>query len=116
MARKSLRGTCKPELCCSGRPYGGWKENRRGRIHRYGQTKEVFIYNMVTKDTNEGRVLDKLFEKLDRMRQALGTDRVFDIIGDIFPDKKLDEILRDAVISQPPIDFDLIIIFLHSRI
>jgi len=75
-------------------------EQRMGRIHRYGQQKEVFIYNMVSKDTNEGKILNKLFEKLKKMKEALGTDRVFDIIGDIFPDKKLDDILKEAVTNQ----------------
>ncbi len=33
-----------------------------GRIHRYGQQKEVFVFNLVAIDTREGMVLHKLFE------------------------------------------------------
>lgn len=32
-------------------------EQRMGRVHRYGQTKEVHIYNLVALDTREGKVL-----------------------------------------------------------
>ncbi|HIP95970.1 MAG TPA: DUF3883 domain-containing protein, partial [Anaerolineae bacterium] len=75
-------------------------EQRMGRIHRYGQDREVFVWNMISKDTREGQILDRLFEKLERMRQALGSDRVFDIIGEIIPGTRLDELLKDAIFNQ----------------
>ncbi|MBN1259367.1 MAG: DUF3883 domain-containing protein [Anaerolineae bacterium] len=75
-------------------------EQRMGRIHRYGQPYEVYIWNLITRDTREGQILTRLFEKLDRMREALGSDRVFDIIGELLPGTHLDELLRDAIFSQ----------------
>jgi SNF2 family DNA or RNA helicase len=75
-------------------------EQRMGRIHRYGQQYEVHIWNMITKDTREGQILDRLFDKLARMREALGSDRVFDIIGEIIPGARLDDLLREAIFSQ----------------
>ncbi len=75
-------------------------EQRMGRIHRYGQQYEVHIWNMITRDTREGQILDRLFEKLARMREALGSDRVFDIIGEIIPGARLDELLREAIFNQ----------------
>jgi SNF2 family DNA or RNA helicase len=60
-------------------------EQRMGRIHRYGQQYEVHIYNMIAQDTREGQILQRLFEKLERMKEDLGTDRVFDIIGRAVP-------------------------------
>ncbi|MBN2394097.1 MAG: DEAD/DEAH box helicase family protein, partial [Anaerolineae bacterium] len=75
-------------------------EQRMGRIHRYGQNYEVHIWNLIARDTREGQILDRLFEKLDQMRQALGSDRVFDIIGEMLPGTRLDELLRDAIFSQ----------------
>ncbi len=75
-------------------------EQRMGRIHRYGQPYEVHIWNMISRDTREGQILDRLFEKLGRMRDALGSDRVFDIIGEIIPGARLDELLRDAIFNQ----------------
>lgn len=71
-----------------------------GRIHRYGQNYEVHIWNMLSRDTREGQILDRLFEKLGRMKEALGSDRVFDIIGEIIPGSRLDELLREAIFSQ----------------
>lgn len=79
-------------------------EQRMGRIHRYGQQLEVNIYNMVTRDTREGQILDRLFEKMERMKEALGSDRVFDIIGELIPGTSLDELLREAVFSQRRIE------------
>lgn len=47
-------------------------EQRMGRVHRYGQTKEVHIYNLVALDTREGKVLEALFRKLRRSRRPWG--------------------------------------------
>jgi len=58
-------------------------EQRMGRIHRYGQKKEVFVINLVAEDTREGKVLARLFEKLDEIRSALGSDKVFDVISEV---------------------------------
>ena len=44
-------------------------EQRLGRIHRYGQTREVFMYNLVASNTREGEVLEAVFKKLERMRR-----------------------------------------------
>jgi superfamily II DNA or RNA helicase len=75
-------------------------EQRMGRIHRYGQDKEVYIWNLIAQDTREGQILEKLFAKLDRMQKALGTDRVFDIIGDIIPGTNLNDLLKNAILEQ----------------
>ena len=46
-----------------------------GRVHRYGQQHEVYIYNLVAMDTREGQILYRLFEKLEQIRKHLGSDR-----------------------------------------
>jgi len=80
-------------------------EQRMGRIHRYGQQKEVYIYNLVARDTIEGRILVRLFEKLDRMREQMGSDRVFDVIGEIWGgEKSLKDLIMDAVTNQRSMD------------
>ncbi|MBO9369037.1 MAG: DUF3883 domain-containing protein [Chloroflexi bacterium] len=71
-------------------------EQRMGRIHRYGQTREVTIFNLVAADTREGRVLHRLFEKLDEIRAALGSDKVFDVIDELFPGRDLAQLLTEA--------------------
>ncbi|MCL6558827.1 MAG: DEAD/DEAH box helicase, partial [Firmicutes bacterium] len=46
-------------------------EQRMGRIHRYGQRKDCLIFNFVATNTIEGRVLQRLLEKLQEIRDAL---------------------------------------------
>jgi len=57
-------------------------EQRMGRIHRYGQNKEVFVYNLVAEDTREGQVLKKLFDKLEEIKATLGSNKVFDMLSE----------------------------------
>lgn len=79
-------------------------EQRMGRIHRYGQQKEVHIYNLVATDTREGMVLRALFEKMERIQQALGSDRVFDIIGELIPGRTLKDLIVDAISQRRTLD------------
>jgi SNF2 family DNA or RNA helicase len=74
-------------------------EQRMGRIHRYGQTKEVFIYNLVAKDTREGQVLTALFRKLDEIRKAMGSDKVYDVINEVLSGRNLSQMLLEAVVN-----------------
>ena len=46
-------------------------EQRMGRIHRYGQEKDCLIFNFVATNTREGRVLQKLFERLKQIEDDL---------------------------------------------
>ena len=41
-------------------------EQRMGRIHRYGQEKDCLITNFVSTNTREGRVLEKLFDRISK--------------------------------------------------
>ena len=50
-------------------------EQRMGRIHRYGQEKDCLIFNFVATNTREGRVLQKLLDRLREIRNELDTDR-----------------------------------------
>ena len=75
-------------------------EQRMGRIHRYKQDREVMIYNLVASNTREGAVLGTLLKKLERMREALGSDRVYDVIGEIIPTPKLDQLMRDWLANR----------------
>ncbi len=70
-------------------------EQRMGRIHRYGQQHEAMIFNLVARNTREGEVMDRLLRKLDDMRLALGSDRVYDVIGEIIPAPKFDSLMKD---------------------
>jgi len=79
-------------------------EQRMGRIHRYGQQKEVHIYNLVAADTREGKVLETLFHKLERIQAVLGSDRVFDVIGEVIPGRSLKELIVEAIANRRTLD------------
>src|SRR3954469_25674273 len=70
-------------------------EQRMGRIHRYGQEHDCLIFNFVAVNTREGRVLAKLLERLLTIRSELGTDQVFDVVGEVFPSNLLDKLFRE---------------------
>lgn len=71
-------------------------EQRFGRIHRIGQTEVCHLWNIVANETREGDVFQRLFEKLEVERAALG-GRVFDILGEVFEDKSLKDLLIEAI-------------------
>ncbi|MBM7650458.1 SNF2 family DNA or RNA helicase [Bacillus ectoiniformans] len=73
-------------------------EQRIGRIHRFGQTKDVHIYNFSIKDTIEDRILQLLHEKISLFEQAVG---------------ELDDILVKMEI--PNLEEHFIDIFQHSK-
>jgi superfamily II DNA or RNA helicase len=73
-------------------------EQRMGRIHRYGQEKDCLIFNFVSTRTREGRVLDKLFERIRAIEYDLDPDRtgkIFNVLGDVLPSNQLERMLRD---------------------
>jgi hypothetical protein len=51
-----------------------------GRIHRYGQRKDCLIFNFVATNTIEGRVLQRLLEKPQEIRDALDDDSVCHLV------------------------------------
>lgn len=86
-------------------------EQRLGRIHRIGQERDVYAFNFVATDSEdgqpivEGRILHRLLEKLDQMNEAL-EGRVFDVIGEVLSlnDVNLPEMLREAAYDPRRLD------------
>ncbi|MCY4511735.1 MAG: helicase-related protein, partial [Acidobacteria bacterium] len=70
-------------------------EQRMGRIHRYGQKKDCLIFNFVATNTIEGRVLQRLLDKLQEIRDALDDDAVFNVVGEVLPAAHVERVLRD---------------------
>jgi len=70
-------------------------EQRMGRIHRYGQDHDCLVLNFVASNTREGRVLHKLLTRLNEIRSELGTDQVFDVVGEVFPANLLERMFRE---------------------
>lgn len=76
-------------------------EQRFGRIHRIGQTEVCRLWNLVAENTREGQVFERLLEKLNEQRKALG-GKVFDVLGEAFSDKSLRELLIEAITAEEP--------------
>jgi superfamily II DNA/RNA helicase len=73
-------------------------EQRMGRIHRYGQEKDCLIVNFVATNTREGRVMEKLFDRVRAIERDLdpkGMGTVFNVLGDVFPANQLERMLRE---------------------
>ena len=73
-------------------------EQRMGRIHRYGQEFDCLIFNFVTTNTREGRVLEKLFERIKKIEDDLDpqrTGKVFNVLGEVFAANQLEKMVRD---------------------
>ena len=71
-------------------------EQRFGRIHRIGQTEVCHLWNLVSDQTREGEVYIRLLSKMEEQRKALG-DGVFDVLGKLFRDMSLRQLLMDAI-------------------
>jgi SNF2 family DNA or RNA helicase len=71
-------------------------EQRFGRIHRIGQREVCHLWNLVAAQTREGEVFNRLLEKLEVERAALG-GRVFNVLGEAFSDTSLKDLLIEAI-------------------
>ena len=71
-------------------------EQRFGRIHRIGQTEVCHLWNLVAAETREGEVYHRLLVKLENEGRALD-GRVFDILGEVFDNTPLKELLMEAI-------------------
>ena len=69
-------------------------EQRIGRIHRIGQLKEVFIFNLVMRDTVEDHVLTILDEKINMFELVVG--EVDAILGEIDDQRDFAEMIFSA--------------------
>ncbi|MHC3438951.1 helicase-related protein [Natrialbaceae archaeon A-gly3] len=75
-------------------------EQRIGRIHRYGQDKEVKVWNFSFEETREGEIFEMLQTKVENIRGKLGnTADVLGILDDIDVDSLIMESIRN---DEPP--------------
>ncbi len=71
-------------------------EQRFGRIHRIGQTQNCYLWNMVANETREGRVFDRLFEKIEEQKHVYG-DQIYDVLGDAQINLALQDLLIKSI-------------------
>lgn len=81
-------------------------EQRMGRIHRIGQKREVFVFNMVAANTREGDVMLHLLRKMEQMEKDLGPELVYNILGDILegPYGSLSDIMEDCIMGRTTLE------------
>jgi SNF2 family DNA or RNA helicase len=71
-------------------------EQRFGRIHRIGQQQVCHLWNLVANETREGEVYHRLLTKLETINEAF-KGRVFKILGEVFEERSLKDLLLDAI-------------------
>ena len=87
-------------------------EQRLGRIHRIGQRDDCYAFNFVATEGDdgdaivEGRILERLLQKLETMKARSLAGRVFDVIGEVLSlnDVNLPEMLSDAALDPRRLD------------
>ena len=73
-------------------------EQRIGRIHRIGQTREVFIFNLVVRDTIEDNILQILDEKINMFELVVG--EVGAILGEMDENEDFSEMVFSAWVDS----------------
>jgi SNF2 family DNA or RNA helicase len=68
-------------------------EQRVGRIHRIGQTRDVFIFNLCTAGSLEARILDLLDEKIRMFELVVG--EVGSILGNLQGGEEFESLVLD---------------------
>ena len=74
-------------------------EQRIGRIHRYGQEKEVKVWNFQFDGTRESEIFDLLQEKVEEIRSKVGATA--DVLG-MLDDINMDSLLMKSVQNNEP--------------
>jgi len=85
-------------------------EQRMGRIHRYGQERECFIWNLLYENTREGRILSRLLAKIEKMKSLpeLG-DTIYDVVSTVLSGISLEKLIMDAVLTGDMAEIDHVI-------
>lgn len=68
-------------------------EQRIGRLHRIGQTRDVFIFNLSVKDTLENYIIDILDSKINMFEMVIG--EIEPILGHLGEDRDFEDIIMD---------------------
>ena len=93
-------------------------EQRMGRIHRYGQDRDCFIWNLLYDDTREGRILTLLMAKIEAMkdRPELG-DSIYDVVSTVLSGIPLEQLIMEAVMTGNTAEIERVIdINLEDRV
>lgn len=73
-------------------------EQRIGRLHRIGQSRDVFIFNLSLKETIEDYIIDILDNKINMFEMVIG--EIEPILGIIGEDKDFDDIILELWLNS----------------
>ncbi len=89
-------------------------EQRIGRIHRIGQTRDVFIFNLALRGTLEDRVLHILDEKINMFELVVG--EIDAILGEMSEEQDFAELVFAAWVENTDAERDDAFAFLGERL
>ena len=73
-------------------------EQRIGRVHRVGQTRDVNIFNLTARDTIEAHILDILDVKIGMFELVIG--EIDMILGNLNDEREFEDIVMDILVSS----------------
>lgn len=77
-------------------------DQRIGRLHRYGQDKVVQIYHLLIQDTREGKIFERLNQKIERIEEDLG--QMSEVLGSLLEDFDLEDHIMKAVSDEESVE------------
>ena len=89
-------------------------EQRIGRIDRIGQTREVFVFNLVTRGTIEEEVLALLDEKISMFELVVG--EVGAILGGLEEEREFPDLVLDAWLEASEVGRKAAFVALGARL
>ena len=73
-------------------------EQRIGRVHRVGQTRDVHVFNLSARDTIEAHILDILDAKINMFELVVG--EIDMILGNLSDEREFEEIVMDILLTS----------------
>lgn len=78
-------------------------EQRIGRLHRIGQTQDIFVFNLSVRGTIEDYIIDILDNKINMFEMVIG--EIEPILGSVGQDQDFEDVIMDIWMnSQDPAD------------
>jgi SNF2 family DNA or RNA helicase len=68
-------------------------EQRIGRLHRIGQTRDVFIFNLAVRETLEDHILHILENKINMFEMVIG--EIEPLLGYLGEDREFDDVVTE---------------------
>jgi hypothetical protein len=78
-------------------------DQRIGRLHRYGQKRDVKVQNLFVTDTREGQILARLMQKVAIIEKHLG-GKISEIVGFVLEGVNLQDLIMRAVADNRPVE------------